>query len=97
MSAGPHFNPAGVNHGDPTDEIRHVGDLGNITANDSGIAAVDIKDSMIKLSGVDSIIGRTVVVSCFVLQMCPILDLFINKFTYRSMLILMIWVKVVLL
>ena len=29
-SAGGHFNPKGVDHGAPTDEMRHVGDLGNI-------------------------------------------------------------------
>lgn len=63
MSAGPHFNPAGMQHGCPTDSVRHIGDLGNITAGDSGVASVDIKDSLIQLSGEHSIIGRTVVVS----------------------------------
>jgi len=62
MSAGPHFNPAGVQHGSPSDSVRHVGDLGNVTAGDSGVAPVDIKDSMLQLSGENSIIGRTVVV-----------------------------------
>merc|ERR1712221_46516 len=61
MSAGPHFNPAGMQHGCPTDSVRHIGDLGNITAGDSGVASVDIKDSLIQLSGEHSIIGRTVV------------------------------------
>merc|ERR1712243_118827 len=46
----------------PTDSVRHIGDLGNITAGDSGVASVDIKDSLIQLSGEHSIIGRTVVV-----------------------------------
>merc|ERR1711946_84692 len=59
MSAGPHFNPAGMQHGCPTDSVRHIGDLGNITAGDSGVASVDIKDSLIQLSGEHSIIGRT--------------------------------------
>merc|ERR1712221_24349 len=27
MSAGPHFNPAGMQHGCPTDSVRHIGDL----------------------------------------------------------------------
>jgi len=62
MSAGPHFNPAGVGHGCPTDAVRHIGDLGNITAGDSGVAAVDIKDCMVQLTGENSVIGRTIVV-----------------------------------
>lgn len=35
-SAGGHFNPHGVNHGAPTGETRHAGDLGNLTANAQG-------------------------------------------------------------
>ncbi|XP_046447099.1 superoxide dismutase [Cu-Zn]-like [Daphnia pulex] len=62
MSAGPHFNPTAVEHGGPTDEVRHVGDLGNIVANESGVATVDIKDCLLSISGVNGIIGRTVVV-----------------------------------
>lgn len=62
MSAGPHFNPAGKEHGGPTYEVRHAGDLGNITADDSGVAKIDIVDKQISLSGNLSILGRTVVV-----------------------------------
>ncbi|KAI9565458.1 hypothetical protein GHT06_009250 [Daphnia sinensis] len=62
MSAGPHFNPTAVEHGGPTDQVRHVGDLGNIVANEAGVATVDIKDSMLSLSGANGIIGRTLVV-----------------------------------
>jgi Cu-Zn family superoxide dismutase len=64
MSSGPHFNPFGKTHGAPTDTIRHVGDLGNIEAVltvDSTVAKVDIKDSLISLSGPLNIIGRTLV------------------------------------
>lgn len=62
MSAGPHFNPHGKEHGGPTHEIRHAGDLGNVIADDSGVAKVDLADKQISLSGKLSILGRTVVV-----------------------------------
>ncbi|XP_073104709.1 superoxide dismutase [Cu-Zn] isoform X2 [Elaeis guineensis] len=62
MSTGPHFNPAGHEHGAPEDEIRHAGDLGNVTAGDDGTVNFTIIDSKIPLSGSNSIIGRAVVV-----------------------------------
>uniref|UniRef100_A0A8C4QWJ1 Superoxide dismutase [Cu-Zn] n=1 Tax=Eptatretus burgeri TaxID=7764 RepID=A0A8C4QWJ1_EPTBU len=62
LSAGPHFNPLNHNHGGPTDSIRHVGDLGNIEADSTGTAHVKISDKIISLAGLNSIIGRTLVV-----------------------------------
>ncbi len=92
MSAGPHFNPTAVEHGGPFDEIRHVGDLGNVTADEAGIAHVDIKDCLMSLSGANGIIGRTLVVS----DEASIWNL---RLTYgyticRFMLILMTWERV---
>lgn len=62
VSAGAHFNPHGKDHGGPGAEVRHVGDLGNVTADDNGVAKVEISDKMISLFGEHSIIGRTLVV-----------------------------------
>ncbi|KAK0504121.1 superoxide dismutase [Armillaria luteobubalina] len=62
VSAGPHFNPFGKNHGAPSDTDRHVGDLGNIKSDGAGVAAFSFSDSLISLNGPSSIIGRAVVV-----------------------------------
>ncbi|CAL5085304.1 unnamed protein product [Urochloa decumbens] len=61
-AVGPHFNPAGKEHGAPEDENRHAGDLGNVTAGEDGVANVNVTDSQIPLTGPHSIIGRVVVV-----------------------------------
>jgi Cu-Zn family superoxide dismutase len=61
-SAGGHFNPHKMQHGAPDARTRHVGDLGNAEANSEGVALIDQNDQLIKLSGGDSIIGRSVVV-----------------------------------
>ena len=62
VSAGGHFNPHRKNHGGPDDTDRHAGDLGNIVADDSGKATINITDKQIPLSGENNIIGRSVVV-----------------------------------
>jgi len=61
-SAGPHYNPFGKKHGAPTDEERHVGDLGNVQAGEDGTSKGSITDSMIKLFGAQSVIGRSLMV-----------------------------------
>ncbi|KAF9609187.1 hypothetical protein IFM89_013577 [Coptis chinensis] len=61
-STGPHFNPLKKDHGAPSDQSRHAGDLGNIVAGPDGIAEVSIMDYQIPLSGQHSILGRAVVV-----------------------------------
>ncbi|CAI9104961.1 OLC1v1003763C1 [Oldenlandia corymbosa var. corymbosa] len=62
ISTGAHFNPKGLTHGAPEDEIRHAGDLGNIVANAEGVAEATIVDSQIPLSGPHSVVGRAFVV-----------------------------------
>ncbi|XP_074339637.1 superoxide dismutase [Cu-Zn]-like isoform X1 [Apium graveolens] len=62
MSTGPHYNPAGKEHGAPEDENRHAGDLGNVTVGEDGTASFTIVDKQIPLTGPGSIIGRAVVV-----------------------------------
>jgi Cu-Zn family superoxide dismutase len=57
-----HFNPYNKTHGGPNDKIRHVGDLGNIEPNSKGIVKKVMYDKLIKLSGKNSIIGRSVVI-----------------------------------
>jgi len=59
---GGHFNPHKATHGAPGDLRRHVGDLGNILAGPDGMALVDLMDTKISLNGLNSIVGRGVVV-----------------------------------
>jgi len=60
---GPHFDPTNaVYHGAQKDAKRHTGDLGNVYANNSGIAYIEKKDGLALLSGRDSIIGRSIVI-----------------------------------
>ena len=59
-SAGGHYNPDGVDHGDL--EKGHVGDLGNITADENGIAQFDLVAERVELRGDRSVVGRAIVV-----------------------------------
>jgi superoxide dismutase, Cu-Zn family len=58
-SAGGHYNPEGHAHGGPDDAERHVGDLGNITADESGRAMIKMT---VKGLQVHFILGRGLVV-----------------------------------
>lgn len=59
-SAGAHYNPDGVDHGDLNE--GHVGDLGNITADEDGTARIEIVAPRVELIGERSVIGRSFVV-----------------------------------
>jgi Cu-Zn family superoxide dismutase len=61
-SAGGHFNPMKKPHGAPDSAERHAGDMGNLEADSTGKAHLELKDSMLKLSGENSILGRGVIV-----------------------------------
>ena len=58
-SAGGHYNPSETTHGAPTDMDRHMGDMGNIEANDSGIASVEYLDETITLEQIN---GRGIII-----------------------------------
>jgi Cu-Zn family superoxide dismutase len=59
-SMGGHYNPDGVDHGDL--QKGHVGDLGNITADENGTASFSIQASRVELIGDRSVVGRGLVV-----------------------------------
>lgn len=63
LGACAHFNPYNKNHGGRTSKERHIGDLGNIRADNNGNVDFQFSDKLIKLRGSKSnIIGRSVVI-----------------------------------
>lgn len=61
-SAGDHFAGADSTHGGPDAAQRHDGDLGNLTVGADGVATYDRLDTRMSLMGVNSIVGKAVVV-----------------------------------
>lgn len=61
-SAGGHYNPESKPHGLPPNAERHAGDLGNLEANDEGIAKYSVIVDNISISGENGILGRAIVV-----------------------------------
>ena len=59
-SMGAHYNPDGVDHGHLGD--GHVGDLGNIIADENGQAKFTIRADRVDLIGDRSVVGRGIVV-----------------------------------
>lgn len=62
-SAGAHFDPEHKHqHASPENENRHVGDLGNVLADNRGHAHYDRVDKVIVLGGENTVIGRAIIV-----------------------------------
>lgn len=64
MSAGPHFSPHKTKHGGPESPEHHAGDLGNIVADASGIAAINMlaHEITVDKEGTFGILGRALIV-----------------------------------
>lgn len=63
-SAGGHFNPLGHDHGLPTVDQRHLGDLGNIAigADGKGTHEITIPGANLRDSDPNSFLGRAIIV-----------------------------------
>jgi Cu-Zn family superoxide dismutase len=61
-AAGGHFNPTNQPHGSRDADKRHVGDLGNLKADESGHARVEFVDSKLELSGPNTIVNRALMI-----------------------------------
>jgi Cu-Zn family superoxide dismutase len=62
MATGGHFNPTGAPHAGHDSTKRHVGDMGNVKADQNGVAIVDLYDDEMTFDGPTSILGRGLVV-----------------------------------
>ncbi|XP_059506336.1 superoxide dismutase [Cu-Zn]-like isoform X2 [Stegostoma tigrinum] len=77
ISAGPHYNPNNEIHGAPEENNRHAGDLGNVEVNEDGLAKLDMEVQHFHLTGIHSIIGRSLVMQHDVPT--PVLSVLINE------------------
>jgi Cu-Zn family superoxide dismutase len=62
QSYGGRYNPYGRSHGGPQDQNRHIGDLGNIVADENGVASFTLHEKLVSLIGSTTVLGRGVVV-----------------------------------
>jgi len=58
ISAGPHYNPHGKDHGSPLSQTRHVGDMGNLRGKEGDLTETSFRDRLISLYGEYTIINR---------------------------------------
>ena len=56
------YDPFARKHGGPWSMERKVGDLGNIKADDKGVAEFTVSEPYVKLSGPFSVVGRVLAV-----------------------------------
>jgi len=71
-ATGGHYNPADIDHSLPVTETHddhehtstggHAGDLGNLEANDQGVAEYDVTFSNLTIAGSNAILGRSIIV-----------------------------------
>lgn len=63
MATGGHYNPEGHSHALPTSATRHAGDFGNLQADATGKARMEITVSNISIAGLrNPVLGRGVIV-----------------------------------
>ncbi len=62
LSKDAHWNPTDQEHGGPEDTIHHLGDLGNIVADEKGVAYYERADERFSFDGKHSVIGLTIAV-----------------------------------
>ncbi|MFZ2235151.1 MAG: superoxide dismutase family protein [Dokdonella sp.] len=63
-SAGGHFNPSNMQHGNPSSDMHHAGDMMNLAVNDSGSATLDVTVPGVTLGdgGTDDVMSRAIVI-----------------------------------
>jgi len=62
VSACAHYNPFARKHGGRESNERHVGDLGNLQGDQNGNCEFSFVDTLVRLSGDYSVIGRSIII-----------------------------------